>query len=150
MSLGSNNPRIDRPQALRIALTLALVATIVTLALSWSFYYEAMANAYLSLALGSALIVLVVLRRSWFDLLWVAATGLLLALIDYRVMEFKPFFMSGFSFAGMGALAALGTHAIWTQKGDRKLLLYGFVPAVLFVASEWTASALLDFTERLH
>jgi hypothetical protein len=30
------------------------------------------------------------------------------------------------------------------------LLLYGFVPAVLFVASEWSASTLLDITEKLH
>ena len=33
---------------------------------------------------------------------------------------------------------------------DRKLLLYGFLPVVLFVGSEWMASTLLDLTERLH
>jgi hypothetical protein len=150
MNRVSTNSRIERTQALKIGLSIALVAGILALALSWSFYYEAMANAYLSLALASALIVLAILRRSWFDLIWVATAGLLLAVLDYRVMEFKPFFMSGFSFAGMGALVVLGMHAIWTRRGDRKLLLYGFVPAVLFVASEWTASTLLDITEKLH
>jgi hypothetical protein len=73
-----------------------------------------------------------------------------LALLDYRVMDYKPFFMAGFAFAGMSALALLGAHAIWSRGEERKLLLYGFVPTVLFVASEWSASTLLDITEKLH
>jgi len=144
------NPRFDGPFAVKVGLTAVLFGLILGLSLSWHFYYESMANAYLSLALGSALIVLGVLRRSWFDLLWVAPGALLLALLDYRVMDYKPFFMAGFAFAGMSALALLGAHAIWSKGEERKLLLYGFVPAVLFVASEWSASTLLDITEKLH
>jgi len=144
------NPRFDGPFVVKAGLTAVLFGLILALSLSWHFYYESMANAFLSLALGSALIVLGVLRRSWFDLLWVAPGGLLLALLDYRVMDYKPFFMAGFAFAGMSALALLGAHAIWTRGEERKLLLYGFVPAVLFVASEWSASTLLDITEKLH
>ena len=142
--------QFGRDSALKAGLTLLLVGGIVALALSWSFYYESMVNAYLALALASALIVLGILRRSWFDLLWVVPGALLLAILDLRVMEYRWFFMSAFSFVGLSALAVLGTHTIWAQKEDRKLLLYGFVPAVLFVASEWTASYLLDFTEKLH
>jgi hypothetical protein len=144
------NSRFDGPFVLKAGLTVVLFGLILALSLSWHFYYESMANAYLSLALGSALIVLGVLRRSWFDLLWVAPGALLLALLDYRVMDYKPFFMAGFAFAGMSALALLGAQAIWSRGEERKLLLYGFVPAVLFVASEWSASTLLDITEKLH
>jgi len=145
-----SNAVIDRQSAIRFGLSAAMIAGVIALALSWNFYYESMANAYLSLALGSALIVLAILRRSWFDLLWVVAGALVLAALDYRVMEYKPFFMAGFSFVGLSALAVLGTRTIWAKPEDRKLLLYGFVPAVLFVASEWTASYLLDMTESLH
>ena len=109
-----------------------------------------MASAYLSLALFSALIVLGMLRRRWLDLLWVIAGALLLAVLDYRVMGFKPMFMAGFSFAGLSAFMVLGARTIWAEKEDRKLLLNGFIPVVLFVGSEWMASSLLDFTERLH
>jgi PAP2 superfamily protein len=144
------NSLIDRPSAVRLGLTALLLAVILALSVNWSFYYESMVNAFLSLALGSALIVLAILRRSWFDLLWVVAGALLLAVLDFRVMDYKPFFMSAFSFVGLSALAVLGTHVIWSKAEERKLLLYGFVPAVLFVASEWTASYLLDFTENLH
>lgn len=140
----------DRTFVLKVVATIVLFAATLGLALSHSFYYEAMINAFLSLALASAVIVLAVLRRSWFDMLLVLTGGLVLAVLDYRLMEFKPFFMSGFSFAGLSALAVLGTHAIWGKKEDRNLLLYGFVPAVLFVASEWLASDLLQLTERLH
>lgn len=150
MNLPTENSGFDRVVAFKIAATVVLLAVILALALSWSFYYEAMVNAFLSLALASAVIVLVVLRRSWFDLLWVVAGALVLAVLDYKVMDYKAFFMAGFSFAGLSALAVLGTHTIWSKNEDRKLLLYGFVPAVLFVASEWSASYLLDFTERLH
>jgi hypothetical protein len=145
------NPCFDGPFALKAGLSAVLFAAILALSLSWHFYYESMANPFLSLALGSALIVLGVLRRSWLDLLWVAPGGLLLALLDYRVMDYKPFFMAGFAFAGMSALGVLGAHAIWSrEEEERKLLLYGFVPALLFVASEWSASTLLDITEKLH
>jgi PAP2 superfamily len=146
----NTNSGFDRVSAFKVGLTVVLFAAILALAFSWSFYYEAMANAYLSLALASAVIVLAVLRRSWFDMLWVLTGGLLLALLDYRILGYRAFFMSGFSFAGMSALAVLGVGTIWARKQDRKLLLYGFVPAALFVASEWSASYLLDWTEALH
>lgn len=109
-----------------------------------------MVSAYLSLALASALIVLEMIRRSWMDLLLVVAGALLLALLDFRIMKFPPMFMAGFSFIGLAALAVLGARTIWAEGADRKLLLYGFLPAVLFVGSEYMAATLLDITERLH
>ena len=150
MNQPNTNSDFDRVLAFQVGLTVLLLAAILALAFSWSFYYEAMANAYLSLALASAVIVLAVLRRSWFDMLWVLGGGLFLALTDYRILGYKAFFMSGFSFAGMSALGVLGAGTIWARKQDRRRLLYGFVPAALFVASEWCASYLLDMTEALH
>lgn len=144
------NAFVDRQSILRLGLSAALLGVIIGLSTNWTFYYESLANAYLSLALGSAVIVLAILRRSWFDLLCVVTGALVLAVVDYRIVDYKPFFMAAFSFAGLSALAVLGVHTIWAKPADRKLLLYGFVPAVLFVASEWTASYLLDFTESLH
>jgi hypothetical protein len=139
-----------RTRAFKFGATAILLAAIFALAVSRDFYTGSMVSAYLSLALASALIVLVMIRRRWFDLLWVAAGGLFLALIDYKVLHFQPMFMAGFSFAGLSALAVLGAHTIWAESEDQKLLLYGFLPAVLFVGSEWMATTLLDITEALH
>lgn len=146
----SKTSPIDRMVAIKLGLTAALFSLILVLALNRDFYDDSMTSAFLSLALASALIILVMLRRSWLDLLWVATSGLFLAVLDYRVMDFKPIFMAGFSFAGLAALAVLGTHTIWAQGSERKLLFYGFFPAVLFVGSEYMAGTLLDLTEKLH
>lgn len=131
-------------------MTAVLFAAVLALSLNRDFYAGSMVSAYLSLALASALIVLAMIRRSWFDLLWVVTGALFLAVLDYRVLNFQPMFMAGFSFLGLSALAVLGAHTIWTEGEDRKLLLYGFLPAVLFVGSEWMATTLLDITETLH
>src|SRR5580693_8129871 len=148
----SNQPpeSVMRKHAIKLGLTAALFAVILGLALNRDFYSDSMTSAFLSLALASALIILAMLRRSWFDLLWVATGALVLAVLDYRVMDFQPVFMAAFSFVGLSALTVLGCRAIWAEGDDRKLLLYGFFPAVLFVGSEYMASTLLDITERLH
>ena len=139
-----------RKHAIKFGLTVGLFAVILGLSLNRDFYSDSMTSAFLSLALASALIILVMLRRSWFDLLWVATGALVLAVLDYRVMDFHPVFMAAFSFVGMATLGVLGTHTIWSEGEERKLLLYGFLPAVLFVGSEYMASTLLDITEKLH
>jgi hypothetical protein len=146
----SQSNAIDRKPVLRIGLTVLLFGVILGLALNRDFYNDSMASAFLSLALASAVIVLAIIRRSWLDLLWVLTGGLFLAVVDLRVLGFYPVFMAGFSFVGLAALAVLGTHSIWADGDERKLLLYGFLPAVLFVASEYMASTLLDITEKLH
>ena len=131
-------------------MTAVLYAVVLALSLNRDFYTGAMVSAFFSLALASAWVILVMIRRSWFDLLWVVTGGLFLAVLDYRVMHFQPMFMAAFSFLGLSALAVLGTRTIWTEGEDRKILLYGFFPAVLFVGSEWMATTLLDLTEKLH
>lgn len=136
--------------AFKFGATALLFAAIIALAVNGDFYTGSMVSAYLSLALASAIIVLAMIRRSWFDLLWVAAGGLFLAVLDYRVLHFQPMLMAGFSFAGLAALAVLGTHTIWAEGEDRKLLLYGLTPSVLFVGSEFMATTLLEVTETLH
>ena len=150
MSQPDFSPAFFRTRAFKFGATVVLFTAIFALAVNRDFYTGSMVSAYLSLALASALIVLAMIRRSWFDLLWVAAGGLLLAVVDYKVQHFQPMFMAGFSFAGLSALAMLGARTIWAEGEDQKLLVYGFLPAVLFVGSEWMATTLLDITEALH
>lgn len=145
-SINASNPK----PALRIGLTVLLFGVILALSFNRDFYNDAMASPFLSLALAGSLIVLAMIRRSWLDLILVLAGGLFLAVIDLRVLDFYPVFMAGFSFVGMSALAVLGTHTIWAEGDERKLLLYGFLPSLLFVGSEYMASTLLDITEKLH
>jgi hypothetical protein len=146
--------RIQNSWLLYSALTALLFAAILGLCASRDFYTSSMESLYLSLAIASALIVLVTLRHSFHDFvrdgLWVGIAALAMAGLDYRILKFPPNFMATFSFLGMAALLVLGTHAIWARGENRKLLFYGFFPSVLFVASEYMASTLLAITESLH
>jgi hypothetical protein len=147
---------LNRDRFIKTALTLALLVIALTLSMSADFYNSSMIDAFMAMALAGALVTLLVVQPSswWMNLAMVTACGLALAGIDYRIMGFEPRLMAAFSFIGLSSLAVLGTRAIWARNSeysqDRTLLLYAFLPAVLFVASEYMASTLLDYTEALH
>ena len=139
-----------RPPLGKFALSAVVIAVILGLALNPTFYSETIVSAYSSLAIFGTVIVIGVIRRSWVDLLSILGGTALLYLLDYRVMGFKPAFMSGFSFAGLAAFAVFGIRTVWAQRDERKILLYGLVPVTLFVMSEYLASSMLEVTEKLH
>jgi PAP2 superfamily len=140
----------NRADLIKTGLTIALLAVVLALSSSADFYNSSMVDTFMAMALCGALVTLLVVQPSWTNLASVAVCSVVLAGLDYRVMGFQPRFMAAFSFAGLGSLAVLGTRTIWAPKQDRTLFLYAFFPAVLFVASDYMASTLLDYTEALH
>jgi hypothetical protein len=144
------SPKVASPLLGKYCLSAVFVTGMLTLALSHGFYDSSMINPFLSLAIFSAFIILLEVRRSWSDLLLAVAAGAFLALLDFGILHYPRHFMAWFSFIGMGSFLVMGLHAIWTRDKDRKLMVYAFLPAVLFVASEYSASTLLDITEKLH
>jgi len=143
---------LNRETLIKSVLTIALLAIVTTLALNASFYSSSMIDAFMAMALAGAVVTLLVIQPSLVNVAIVASCGLVLAVLDFRVLHFNPRITAGLSFEGVGALAVLGTRTIWARDSDkeRALWLYAFVPAVLFVASEYMASTLLDYTESLH
>lgn len=141
---------LNRADLIKTLLTVALLVVVLVLSLNSSFYNSSMVDAFMAMALGGALVILLVVQPSWINLASVAVCSVVLAGLDYRVMGFHPRFMAAFSFAGLSGLAVLGSRTIWARNQDRTLFLYAFLPAVLFVASEYMASTLLDYTEALH
>jgi hypothetical protein len=135
---------------IRPVLTVALLVIVLALSLNADFYSSSMVDVFMSMALGAAAVTLLVIKPSWINLASIVAGSLVLAGLDYRVLSFQPRFMAIFSFLGLSSLAALGTQTIWARNRDRTLLLYAFFPAVLFAASEYMASTLLDYTEAIH
>lgn len=134
----------------KIILTLALVAIAAWLGTSAPFYDEALVSAFFALALASVIIIHFRLRPSWEDALLVLAGMFLLAGVDFRVLHFKPAIMAWPSFAGLASLLVLGLRTTWAKESDRKLLLLGFVPSLLFVTSEYFADNLLKWTSSVH
>jgi PAP2 superfamily len=141
---------LNRADVIKTFFTVALLVVVLVLSLNSSFYNSSMVDAFMAMALGGALVILLVVQPSWMNFAGVAVCSVVLAGLDYRVMGFHPRFMAAFSFAGLSGLAVLGSRTIWARNQDRTLFLYAFLPAVLFVASEYMASTLLDYTEALH
>src|SRR5271167_19140 len=99
----------------RTVLTMALLAIVLVLSLNADFYGSSMVDAFMALALGSALITLLIVEPSWINLASVFLSSVVLAALDYRVLRFQPRFMAAFSFIGLSSLAVLGVRAIWAR-----------------------------------
>jgi hypothetical protein len=131
-------------------LTLALLACVSALSLNAGFYKSSIVDVFMALSLGAALVTLAVVQPSWVNFAGVAACALIFAEFDYHVMGFPFRSMAPFAFAGLGSLVVLGMRSIWARQPERTLLLYAFVPSIIFVASEYFSPALMTYTETLH
>jgi hypothetical protein len=137
--------------AIRIILTFILVVCVSGFAVSQQFYTEALVDSFFAFALASILILQFRVRPNWFDALLVLTFTLIIAAIDFRVLRFDPKLMAWFSFAGAGSVLIMGTRAIWAEDpATRKTLRYAWIPAVLFVGSEYFASTMLEWTTAAH
>src|ERR1700682_3241526 len=137
-------------RTIKVILTVLLVACGIWLGTDRQFYREAMAGAFISLALAGVIIVHLLLRPVWLDAFLILAGTLFLGAIDFRILHFRHAIMAWFSFAGLSSLVIFGVRAVWAEDADRKLLVFGSVPALLFVISEYFADNLLHWTSANH
>lgn len=137
--------------AVRIILTLILIGCAGAFAFSAQFYVEALTDAFFAFALTSVLILHLRVRPRWSDALLVLAITVLFAAIDFRVLRYAPKVVAWLSFIGVSSFLMMAIRAIWTDDGEkRRLLIYAWVPALLFVASDYFASTMLEWTAAAH
>jgi hypothetical protein len=132
----------------KMALTALLVAATLALGLSRQFYTEALVDAFFAFALGSVLVIHLRLVPSWLDAALVASGTMVIAAVDFEVLHYSPKFVAWLSFLGLTSLLVMATRTIWTE--DRRRLLSGWVPAMLFVMSDYFASTMLEWTGHAH
>jgi small basic protein len=109
-----------------------------------------MVSAFLGFALASVIIIHLRVCATWIDALAVLAGTMLFSVVDLRILHFHLAFMAWLSFAGMSSLIVFAVRAIWAEQLERKLFLLGFVPALLFVVSEYFAGNMLQWTAANH
>jgi len=139
-----------RSTVIKSVLTLVVLGAVSAITFNPDIYKDGLISAYFSLAVACGAIILLNIRPYLADAVLVVCGAVLLALADYFVFGFDQYIMSVFSFLGLSAIAVLGVRSIWAEGREQKILLCGFVPLVLFIFSEWSATSLLDFTEKLH
>jgi hypothetical protein len=131
-------------------ITVALLACAVGLAGSAYFYSVSLGSEFLWLCLASTAIIHLRVRPRWSEVVTLAFTTALFSFIVFRLLRFPPHLMSVFSLVGLCSLLLLGLRTTWAQEGDRKLLLWAFIPALLFVAFGWLTPPLLQYGEMAH
>jgi hypothetical protein len=127
-----------------------LAAVTAWFSMSAKFYAESLSSPFFAIALISVVIIELRVSGLWPDAFALVGLTALFALVDFRFLHYAQHFMAWFSFLGLSSLFLLALRAIWSEGDRRKLLLFAFVPSLLFVTSEWFASNMLDLTERLH
>lgn len=137
-------------QVFKVLIVALLAACALAFATRHKFYVEALVDPFFGLALASVVILHFRLRPSWMDGLLVSVSTLLLAFLDFHVLHYPPTLMAWFSFFGVSSLLLLGAACVLVEDSKRKLLLYGWIPAVLFLASDWFASNMLGWVADLH
>jgi len=136
--------------ALKIILTILLVACALRLGSSRQFYTAALVSAYFALTLIGASIIHLRVHASWRDALFVILGSILFAAIDFQLLHFKPVIAGWLSFAGLTSLLIMGIEAVWAEGDSRKLHLLTFVPSLLFVTSEYFADDMLKWAATVH
>src|ERR1700726_371814 len=116
----------------------------LVLGLGRQFYDEAMVDAFFALALASVAIIHLRVRPRWLDALLIAVGTALLATVDFHVLHYPTKITAWFSFLGLSSFVVIGVRSIWEQ--ERRFLLYAWVPAALFVMSDYFASTMLQWT----
>ena len=141
---------IRRNDAPRVLLTLLLIVCAAALAASFQFYREALVDTFFAFALASVLILHFRVRPDWRDIPLVLVSTAIFAAMDFRVLHYAPKIMAWVSFLGLSSYLIVAIRAIWAHGEERKILLYAWIPAVLFIISEYFASDMLTWTAAAH
>lgn len=134
--------------AMKIALTALAVACTARFVCSRTFYDEVMVSPFLALALASVVILHLRVFPKLRDAGLIVAATFAMAAVCFLWLRFPHAVMACFSFVGLSSFLVMAVRTVWEK--DRRLLLYTFVPAFLFVASDYFASNMLDWTNAAH
>ena len=135
----------------RISLTLVVLVGLVVLGISRSFYDQAFVDSFFAFALASVFILHMRIRPKWQDASMVVAAVLVLAFVDFRLLHFPQKLMAWLSFLGLCSFAVMAFRAIWVgEQYEKRLILSACIPAALFVASDYFAATMLQWTFLAH
>jgi hypothetical protein len=138
---------LSTQRILPIALTVIFLACIVVLTMNVRFYVLLIVGDFLWIALASVVIIHLTVRPTLSDVVLVLACAVLYYVV-YSYALSLPFQAKAVpAFFGLGSLLILGVRTIWARGAERKLLMWAFFPAMIFVGEGWMTGPILQFTE---
>jgi hypothetical protein len=138
------------PTAVKIVATLALLGLAVWLGTSEHFYKSALLSLFFGVTLSSVVLIHFRVRPSWQDALCVLGGAILFTVVDFGLLHFRPSLAGIASFLGISSLSILGMRTIWAEGAEQEQMALAFVPALLFVTSDWGSTILLGWTEKAN
>jgi hypothetical protein len=138
------------PMAVRIVATVALLGLAVWLGTSEHFYKTALLSLFFGVTLTSVVLIHIRVRPSWHDAFCVLGGAGLFTAMDFGLLHFRPSLAGIASFLGISSLSVLGLRAIWSRGKEQRQMALAFVPALLFVTSDWGSTSLLGWTEKAN
>jgi hypothetical protein len=133
---------------IKLLLTLPLMALVLSLCLSPQLYTGAYGPSF-NFMLFSFAIVHLRIRPRWVDAVLVVLIAAFLATMDFCISHYPPHIMAYFSILGMSSLAIVAVRSIWDGQ-ERRLLLYAWVPAAIFVLTGPIAGRMHAWTFKAH
>lgn len=138
------------PTSAKMVATVALLGLAVQLGTSQHFYKSALLSLFFGVTLASVVSIHFRVRPSWQDALSVIGAAALFTVIDFGFLHFKPSSAGIASFLGISSLSTLGLRAIWSQGAEQERMALAFLPALIFVTSDWGSTILLGWTEQAN
>jgi hypothetical protein len=138
------------PMFVKIVATLALLGLAVWLGTSEHFYKSALLSLFFGVTLASVVLIHFRVRPSWQDAMGIIGGAAIFTVIDFGFLHFAPSLAGVASYLGISSLSILGLRAIWSRGGEQEQMALAFVPALLFVTSDWGSTILLRWTEKAN
>jgi len=138
------------PTPVKIAATLLVLALAAWLGTSEHFYQSALLSLFFGVTLASVVLIHFRVGPSWRDALCVLGGAILFSVVDFGFLQFVPSLAGIISFLGISSLMILGLRATWSTGAQGEQMALAFLPALLFVTSDWGSTVLLRWTEKAH
>jgi len=138
---------VKNHRPIKALLTLALVVWILRTGLNSQVYSGAM-GPFFSFMLASFVVIHLRLRPQWVDAGWIVLIAVLLAAMDFHLFHYPPGVMPFVSLSGLSSFGIIGIRSIWNR--ERKLLLYAWAPAAIYVVTNPLIDRMHEWTFRLH
>jgi hypothetical protein len=138
------------PMFVKIVATLILLGLAVWFGTSEHFYKSALLSLFFGVTLASVVLIHFRVRPSRQDALCVLVGAALFTAIDFGFLHFRPSLAGIASFLGITSLSIVGLRAIWSRDKEQEQMALAFVPALLFVTSDWCSTVLLGWTEKAN
>jgi len=138
------------PKAAKVGATLFVLGLALGLGTSDHFYKSALLSLFFGVTLASVVLIHFRVRPSWVDAVAVAAGAIFFTAVDFGFLHFVPSLAGITSFLGICSLSVLGLRAIWSSGDEQQQMALAFVPALLFVTSDWGSTVFLGWTEKAN